>query len=79
MKKKAVKHDHLCPFFWQVDSELLQHIAECVTNIENKTNLTPLSVFRLSDARACVRRSFSILNLTQAVRTDLYAKMEILA
>ncbi len=27
----------------------------------------------------CARRSFGILNLTQAVRTDLYAKMEILA
>ncbi len=38
------------------------------------------SVFRLSDARARTRRcSFGILNLTQAVRTDLYAKMEMLA
>ncbi len=39
----------------QVDLELLAFIAECVTNIENKTNLTPLSVFRLSDARARAR------------------------
>ncbi len=38
------------------------------------------SVFRLSDARVRARRcSFGILNLTQAVRTDLYAKMEMLA
>ncbi len=38
------------------------------------------SVFRLSDARARARRcSFGILNLTQAVRTDPYAKMEMLA
>ncbi len=36
------------------------------------------SVFRLSDARARAR-SFGILNLTQAVRTDPYAKMEMLA
>ncbi len=28
---------------------------------------------------APARRSFGILNLTQPVRTDLYAKMEILA
>ncbi len=37
--------------------------------------IVSLSVFRLSDAR----RSFGILNLTRAVRTDLYAKMEMLA
>ncbi len=37
-----------------------------------------LSVFCLSDARTR-RRSFSILNLTQTIRTDLYAKMEMLA
>ncbi len=63
MKKKAVKHDQLCPFgghtveifFGQVDLELLPFIAECVTNIENKPNLTLLSVFRLSDARACAK------------------------
>ncbi len=35
--------------------ELLPFIAECVTNIENKTNLTPLSVFR-----ACVRRAAAL-------------------
>ncbi len=43
MKKKAVKHDLLCPFgghtvkifLGQVDLELLPFIAECVTNIEN--------------------------------------------
>ncbi len=29
-------------FFGKVDLELLPFIAECVTNIENKTNLTPL-------------------------------------
>ncbi len=54
MKKKAVKHDQLCPFdghtvkiFWgQVDLELLPFIAECVTNIENRRNLTPLSVLQ---------------------------------
>ncbi len=79
MKKKAVKHDQLCPFgchmvyiFWgQFDLELLLLsyclIAKCVTNIENKTNLTPLSVFRLSDAR------------TRARRTGAHAKMEMLA
>ncbi len=36
------------------------------------------SVFRLSDARASAW-SFGILNWTQAVRKDLYAKMEMLA
>ncbi len=48
MKKKAVKHDQLCPFddhtvynfLGKVVLELLSFIAECVTNIENKTNLT---------------------------------------
>ncbi len=65
-------------FFWggHVDLVLLPFFAECVTNIKNKTKLTPLSVFRLSDAPR--RRSFGILNLTQSVRTDLYAKMEML-
>ncbi len=29
--------------------------------------------------RSFARRSFGILNLTQAVRTDLYAQMEMLA
>ncbi len=38
-----------------------------------------VSVFRLSDAlHAPARRSFCILNLIQAVRADLYAKMEML-
>ncbi len=46
--------------------------------------IVSVSVFRLSDAcaraRARARRcSFGILNLTQAVRTDLFAKMEMLA
>ncbi len=48
MKKEALKHDQLCPlavtlfrlFLGQVDLELLSFIAECVTNIKNKTNLT---------------------------------------
>ncbi len=44
-------------FFGQVYLELLPFIAECVTNIENKTNLTPLSEFCLSDARAHARRA----------------------
>ncbi len=44
----------------------------------NSLLIVSLSVFRLSDARAH-RRSFCILNLTQTVRTDLYAKMEMLA
>ncbi len=35
--------------------------------------IVSLYVFRLSDAR-----SFGVLNLTQAVRTDRYAKMEML-
>ncbi len=39
-------------FLGQVNLELLPFIAECVTNIKNKTNLTLLSEFRLSDARA---------------------------
>ncbi len=65
MKKKAVKHDQLCPFGGhtvsifggQVDLELLPFIAEWVTNIENKTNLTPLSVFRLFRAHTSARRT----------------------
>ncbi len=40
--------------------------------------IVSLSVFRLSDTRARAR-SFGILNLTQTVRMDLYAKMEMLA
>ncbi len=39
----------------------------------NSLLIVPL--FRLSDAR----RSFGIVNLAQAVRTDLYVKMEMLA
>ncbi len=44
--------------------------------------IVSLSVFHLSDARARAPphcRSFGIWNLTQAVRTDFYAKMEMLA
>ncbi len=42
MKKKAVKHDQLCPFDGQVDLLLLPFIAECITNIKNKTDLSQL-------------------------------------
>ncbi len=53
MKKGAVKHDQLCPFcghtvyifLGQVDLEFLPFIAECFTNIENKTKLTPFGEF----------------------------------
>ncbi len=38
-------------FFGQVDLELLLFIAECVTNIKNNTNLTPLSDARARDIR----------------------------
>ncbi len=44
----------------------------------NSLLIVSLSVFRLSDARVHVRRAFCFLNLTQTVRTDLYAKMEML-
>ncbi len=40
--------------------------------------IVSLSVFRLSNACTRPPRSFGILNLTQAVRMDLYAKMEML-
>ncbi len=50
----------------------------------NSLLIVSLSVFRLSDARARTRtlphrRSFGNLNVTQTIRTDLYAKMEMLA
>ncbi len=47
-------------FLGQVDLELLPFIAECVMNIENKTNLTPLSVFRLLGARARAHHAHSV-------------------
>ncbi len=45
----------------------------------NSLLIVSLSVFRLSDVHARARCVFCILNLTQPVRTDLYAKMEMFA
>ncbi len=64
-------------FFGQVDFWVIA-IYRWMCHKYRKLNQPPSLCSCLSDARVSARRSFGILNLTQPVRTDPCAKMEIL-
>ncbi len=69
---------HCLDFLGQVDLELLPFIAECVTNIEKLNqppSLSSVCLMRMHASAVLIQ----YFKLTQAVRTDPYAKMEMLA